>query len=475
MRNRVTICTAMVCLTVTGLGCHPNAEKPAMPTVKPVDSAAILPPPVNTPLPAKVEGAPSALSGETSGMTSNNYNSAKNQIETTVRAKPKSFEIRMEAAKFYMQADDYASALPHLRMATKLSPKVVLPWIALGDAATLQHQFDAGAEAYRHAAALDPANPQIVRGIGQMFVLERKWKQAQHTLEKGISQHPNDPEIRTVLGNLYLILNKPRQAIAIIKPALQQQPDRPDLHYMLGEAYERDLHIEAAIQEMRETVRLDPNNAEAWGRIGLFENNLTRYLKAREPLQNAIALSPREPHYYWALGDSYMLESTAPANFDRATELYRKSLQLDNSNEKALYSFSMALTRRGRPEDLKEAIPLLQRLVQWKPKDMNAHYKLAETYRRLGQNREATAEQAKFQNLFSKGRHQTRQLYASVSFKDTASAHVKLAQQAMEQQDYSLAVTEFQLALTRDANLTLARNGLQQAQQKAAAAKGNLK
>lgn len=471
MRRWVTSYFFLICLAVTDLACHPDAAQP--PLVKPADIPAASPP--SAPAPAGIAGVPSPLSGQAPAPPLADYTAARRDIETTIKAKPKSFELRMQAAEFYMKAGDYAAALPHLRVATGLSPKQVLPWIALGDAATLDHHFDVGAQAYRRAAAIAPDNSQIVRGLGQMFVLERKWKEAQQVLEKGIARHPEDAEIRTVLGNLYLILNKPRRAIEVIKPALQQEPDRPDLHYMLGEAYERDLHIEAAIQEMRETVRLDPYNAEAWGRIGLYENNLTRYTEARDPLQRAIALAPREPHYYWALGDSYLLESTAPANFDRAAELYRKALSIDNRNEKALYSFGMALTRRGRPEDLKEAVTLFQRLLQWKPGDINAHYKLAETYRRMGQDKEAAAEQAKFQVLFSKGRHQTRQLYASVSFKDTPDAHLKLAQQAMTQKDYSLAVTEFQLALARDSNLAEARAGLRQAQQKATAAKGNLR
>ena len=472
MRRRITLYFVLFAVTVPGIGCHRDAE--TTPPASPAESSILLPPSASVTLPPALAGVPPSSPIESAQAPTAEYAAAKKDIETTLKAKPKNFDLQMQAAEFYMKAGDYAAALPHLRVATQLSPKKALPWIALGDAATLERRFDTGAAAYRRAAAIDPNNPQIVRGLGQMYVLQRKWKDAQHTLEKGMARHPKDAEIRTVLGNLYLILNKPREAGAVIKPALEQQPDRADLHYMLGEAYERDLHIEAAIREMRATVELEPGNAEAWGRLGLYENNLTRYTEAREPLQRAISLAPNEPHYYWALGDSYLLESTAPSNFDRAAELYRKALSLDNSNAKALYSFGMALTRRGRPEDLKEAITLFQRLIQSKPTDLNAHYKLAETYRRIGQARAAAVEQAKFQDLFSKGRHQTRQLYASVAFKDTPAAHIKLAQQAMAQQNYSLAATEYQLALTRDPNLAVARDGLRQAKQKTASAKGKL-
>src|SRR5205085_10365830 len=117
------------------------------------------------------------------------------------------------------------------------------------------------------------------------------------------------------------------------------------------------------------------------------------------------------------------------AHFDRAIELYRKALQLDPRNEKALYSYGMALTRRGNPEDLRAAIPLFQRLIKLKPIDTNAYYKLYESYRRLGMNKEAQAHRAKFRVLFEKGRQQTFDKYAADAYVDTAEAHLKRAQE----------------------------------------------
>lgn len=466
----ITCCAVVIVLAVGGFACQTSSEKPLNAHVKPTSATSPPQAPSSVvPLPAGERLALPTLSDTTTNPPPVNYTQVKKDINATLKAQPKSLDLRMQAAQIYMKAGDYASAIPHLQVATTLSPKSVVPWIALGDAATLELHFDLASRAYDRAAALDSHNAQIVRGRGQMLLLQRKWKEARQTLERGVARYPKDAEIRTVLGNLYLILNKPRLAAEAIKPALQLQPDRADLHYMLGEAYERDLHIEAAIQEMRETTRLEPNDPEAWGKIGLYENNLTRYKEAREPLERAIALAPKEAHYYWALGDSYLLESTDSANFDRAAELYRKALSLNGTNEKALYSFGMALTRRGRPADLKEAVELFTKLIRLKPRDMNAHYKLADTFRRLGQEKEAAAEQATFQTLFAKSRQQDRQLNASTSFKDTADAHLKLGLQAMTAKDYALAATEFQLALERDPKITKARDGLQQAQRHIAA------
>lgn len=72
-------------------------------------------------------------------------------------------------------------------------------------------------------------------------------------------------------------------------------------------------------------------------------------------------------------------------------------------------------------------------------------------------------EQKRFEVLFSKGRNQTRNLYASVAFKDTAAVHMRLARSAFASKDYSLAATEFRLASVRAPALKEAQRGLQQA------------
>jgi tetratricopeptide (TPR) repeat protein len=387
---------------------------------------------------------------------------AKADIEKTLLQEPKNYELRVKAAEFFMRVGAHSEAIPHLQVATRLSPKEFLPWLALGDASTLTGKFPLAASAYARAAAIKPDDPLLIRGRSQLLVRQKRFAEAQRLLESGLKQHPGDTEIRTALGNLFLVLNKPKRATEVIKPALAAAPGRADLHYLLADAYERDLHLEAAISELREAVRLEPRMDEAWGRLGLYLVNLTRYQEARYPLEKAIQLNPTESHYRWVLGDSYLLDKTG-GDLNKAIELYEKALTLDPKNEKVLYSYAMALTRHGEKADLQKAVALFQRLLQLNSEDTNVNYKLAECYRRLGRPDEAKPYMAKFQVLFEKGRKQTRQLYQTAAFRDTPQAHVELGRQHLVKGDYKLAATEFQIALERDPGLKEAREGLRTA------------
>ncbi len=391
------------------------------------------------------------------------YADAKLRIEATLRAQPKNYGLRMMAGEFYLKQGDSLAAIPHLQAATRLTQRS-LPWIALGDAATIAGKVEIAANAYKTAEKLDPNNALVIRGEGQLLIKQKKLNAARDLLEEGLKRYPENNYIRVALANLYLILNNPHRAVVLLEPSVKSDPLLADRHYLLGDAYARDTHLEMAIREMREAVRLDPGMSAAWGHLGLYLVRLTRYSEARDPLVRAIDLEPREPHYYWALGDSYLLENSNADHFQRALQFYRQALNLDPQNDKALYSFAMALTRRGRPEDLTEAIGLLNRLVRIRPVDVNAHYKLAETYRRIGKLPEARIHQARFLELYGKGRDQNRSRYLAAAFVDTAEAHVNIGRKYLARKEYVLAAKEFQFALDRNSAQPGAREGLLEAQ-----------
>lgn len=391
------------------------------------------------------------------------FEQAQKQVEATLKAHPNSYSLEMETAHFYMNAGQFVEAIPHLQKATKLTDRV-FPWIALGDAGTIAGKFDMAKQAFARALEIDPGNSRVMRGIGQLYIAQQQFDKAATYFEASIKKYPQNGRLRVALGNLYIVMNKAVKAIEVLEPVVKSTPKYAEARSLLGEAYARNLHLEAAIKEYTEAAKLNPNDAQAWGRIGLYSVNLTRYVEAREPLTKAIQIDPMEAHYYWALGDSWLLENPDDLHFDKAAQLYRQALNLNPKNEKALYSFAMGLSRRGKPEYLKEATVYFERLLQINPNDMNAQFKLAEAYRMLGEKEKAKKYQARFLVLFEAGRKQNRELYRRAAFKDTPDAYMRLGKKALEEQKYEVAIKHYEAALQRDETLTEARRGILEAQ-----------
>ncbi len=492
--RRTAACTLALVLVLVAAGCGSDAETPAPAppalgvaggaTAVPgggegapplpqgslrgpspdATSAAFAPPPVGTPAPRSNPPLPgSGVAPEMPPAPAPDLKAMRREVESTVAANPQRYDIRMQAATFYMQVGDNAAAIPHLQAATRLSPAQALPWIALGDAGTLSARFPVAEGAYSRAAKLEPDNPLLIRGRGQLYLAQERFVEARAELERGLKKHPDNPDLRVALGNLYLVLNRPRLAVKTLEPAVQRVPDSVELHSLLADAYERDLHLEAAVRELREVTRLAPQDHRAWGHIGLYLVNLTRFDDARPALERAIALDPAESYYYGTLADSYALDRSHPENFSRAEELFKKAIQLNPKNDRALYAYAMGLTRRGGRGDLDAAVGLLRRLLALNKKNVNVHFKLSETYRRLGKPAEARRHLASFQELSASERAQTRRLVTSASFEDTAAAHLKLGQEHLLKGNAAFAAREFELALERNPNLPAAKVGLERA------------
>src|SRR5206468_7318601 len=109
-----------------------------------------------------------------------------------------------------------------------------------------------------------------------------------------------------------------------------------------------------------------------------------------------------------------------------------------------------------------------ERRVWQNPAQTTAAYKLYEAHSRLGHPTEARQALARFRALESQGRRQTAHRYQISSFVDTAAAHLRLGQRYLAGGRAGLAATEFRLALERDPHLAAAREGLAQAQRRAA-------
>lgn len=391
------------------------------------------------------------------------------EVEQYVKRQPHNYELRLRAASFYMRQGLYAAAIPHLRAATQLRPKEVFAWIGLGDAQALAGRLKDARVSYERARALAPQEPLVYRGLGELFLHEKQFEKAKQTFLKGLQPHPDSLDLLLSLGNLLVVMNDAPLAVKYLKRAVELAPNDAEAHYLLGEAHERNRHLNAALKENLIAIQLNPSYAEAYGRVGLYYIELTRYKEARKYLEKARALNPAESHYSWALGDAYLYDLSVPDRYDRAIALYKRALRLDPNNTNALYSMGMALSRRGRKEDLRRAIPYLERfarLVPEGPEEIQPYYLLAEAYRRLGDQKQAKKYLALFQQAKKRRKARLERVFATKSFLDTAGAHVRLGNRYLKEGDASLALKEFQFALERHPNLSAAKEGLKQAQER---------
>ncbi|MBN2593513.1 MAG: tetratricopeptide repeat protein [Sedimentisphaerales bacterium] len=136
-----------------------------------------------------------------------------------------------------------------------------------------------------------------------------------------------------------------------------------------------------AIQEYKNALELNPNNAEARLRLGfLMYNARQMYEEGMSHYNQALKANPNDPRIHHDLGMALLHQR----QFDQAIEHLSVALRgMPNGLDKQYnlfgmhYNLALAFSFAKRPE---EAIPHFAEVVRLDPKNASAHYRLALSY-----------------------------------------------------------------------------------------------
>ncbi len=120
------------------------------------------------------------------------------------------------------------------------------------------------------------------------------------------------------------------------------------------------------IAELQAILEKDPDNTEAWIRLGNIQMDISRYPEAIEAYIIALELDPSNAAVQTDLGTCYRRIGKS----DKAIEHYRKALSLDP--EFAIVNLNIGIVLAYDYENYAEAIPFLERYLRLAPDASNA-------------------------------------------------------------------------------------------------------
>ena len=98
-------------------------------------------------------------------------------------------------------------------------------------------------------------------------------------------------------------------------------------------------------------VSRDPQNAEAWMRLGIVAACVEAPLDAIDLMKRAIAIRPQWPYYHANLGETLR----RAGRYDEAEASLRASLQINPKNPDALSNLGVCLAHQGRADEALQA------------------------------------------------------------------------------------------------------------------------
>ncbi len=160
-------------------------------------------------------------------------------------------------------------------------------------------------------------------------------------------------QIYLMEGDIYLETGAHQKAYDIYEKALKEMPESTSLLYAHAIAAEKLNRVDIAERDLRDVLKIDPNNVQALNALGYtLADRTSRYSEALSYIQRAMTLDPKDA----AIIDSMGWVQFRLGNHNEAITYLRRALELTQDSEVAAH-LGEVLWEAGKKD---EAINVLQ-------------------------------------------------------------------------------------------------------------------
>ena len=282
------------------------------------------------------------------------YKKAADVLEKGLKVDPKMSSTSALLGISLYEMGEYGGARRHLETALRANPKDDNAELFLANDLVKLNEWDSAASHLRQLAQRQPNNQEIWYLLGKAHM-----KLSEQALAKLNEIDPNSVWVHEISGEIMESMKNFDGALIEYKKAVEIAPQHPGFHYSLANAYWSLQSWDAATQQFREELAIDPNNCMA----------------------------------QWKLGN-VVLEQHGDA--DVALGDVEKALAICPNLVQARVDRARALLKLERNDD---AMKDLLTAEQTNPEEPSIHFLLAQAYRALGRTNEAKAEMGIFSKL----------------------------------------------------------------------------
>ena len=282
----------------------------------------------------------------------------------------------------YMEKHDFASAILPLKRALEVDSDLTPAHQLLGYALLAQGY---AAQAIPHLQRVDDKT-----GLGIAQIQTGQLPEAVASLQAALATRPNDPDLLYYLGRASGLLSK--QSIDTL---LAAYPDSPRAHQAMAENYFVLRQMPEAEKEYREALRLRPDVPEVHLELGEVYAGAFQWAKAEEEFRAQTKLQPGNAEAAYRLGTALLEQGKA---HEARAELLRADKLLPDMPE-TLYSLGKAASLEGDGAAAEKAWTRLLSIEKETSLAAQAHFALANLYRKQGKTAAAQHELQEFQRL----------------------------------------------------------------------------
>jgi tetratricopeptide (TPR) repeat protein len=299
---------------------------------------------------------------------------AVRELETALRTSPREFSALLFAGLAYIDLTQYDRARVLLDRARQVNDQDALLLWALGSLAMMHNDAVTAAPLLEGCTKLDPGNARCRWLLGSAYAILAYRNKANPSLSN---------EYAASLD-------------ATLKWMEEHAPGTALLHVFKGDVFAARQVTEAALEEYRQALAIDP----AWLDIHLLIGSLLglagRLDESQAELKMQLQQHPGDTRAIVELGSVYCRVT----KYKDAVPLFEQALTADSANYEANYRLGQAYLALNQPAT---AIRFLERATQLNPERSSPYYLLHRAYRALNKPEKAADAIAAFRRLKADG------------------------------------------------------------------------
>jgi tetratricopeptide (TPR) repeat protein len=306
-------------------------------------------------------------------------------LRQTLKLNPMHLEaLRVLLMEIFLQQDALSEAGKLLEQAWRQQSTDSEYWMRLGDLHAIalrqkpllarQVERVRIQQCYERALKLSPNDFDILVRLADVYADSGNFQAAADVYAKLVSSRPEssiirERQVREKLALNYVQSGQKEKAAAVLEEIIRREPLRYEIYNYLAELYEDLNQVDRAISNYQQSLVINPNQPDSYVRITGLQLQLKRVDNALQTLTTWKEKFPadyRVPYYNGLIQTEKKQYADAVASFADAESLALEAPQEVKLSSQFYFSYGAACERAG---DLEKATQLFRKSIELDPKN----------------------------------------------------------------------------------------------------------
>jgi predicted Zn-dependent protease len=195
------------------------------------------------------------------------YREAADTLEQSVEQQPDNVQLRFNLTQSLVFSKQFDRALKQFDALRQLAPASAEVHVLLAEAYDGLSRYDEAIQELRAAVAQSPSEPNLHFAIGYVYWSQHRNDEAEREFQLEAERDPKNAQPLAWLADVHLRRNDSAKAKPLLEKALALDPRLRIAHLDLGIILADAGKYDRAIAELKEAIRLDPEEVDAHYRL----------------------------------------------------------------------------------------------------------------------------------------------------------------------------------------------------------------